>query len=162
MEKKLATKKKLTMTLALILALTFSRSVVAETDYEREMMLATNVLDKYERSILGGRFDEWYTYLSPELQTYISDKNVLENVSNANPLLTCINLRLKTPQDYFTYVVRFEREDGRYLFEGYMLDRKRQTLTILAKQRGRLRRKTFVFIYSNISNNWVLISVEDN
>ena len=155
-------KKKLAMILAFILALTFSSNVVAETDYEREMMLATNVLDKYECSILSGCFEEWYTYLSSELQTYICDKNVLKNVSNASPLLACINLRLKTPRDYFTYVVRFEREDGRYLFEGYMLDRKKQTLTILAKQKGRLRRKTFIFAYSNLSNSWVLIGVEDD
>ena len=155
-------KKKLAITLAFILALTFSSNVVAETDYEREMMLATNVLDKYERSIVSGRFEEWYAYLSPDVQTYIADKDMLNNVSNANPLLACINLRLKTAQDYFTYVVRFEREDGRYLFEGYMLDRKKQTLTILAKQKGRLRRKTFIFAYSNLSNSWVLIGVEED
>ena len=143
----------------LVLLFTVALTCSGTFSPDEEMALAKSVLDKYEYNVNGGRYEDWYASLSDDLQKLVSDKAFLMKEARANPILAYMEINLITPKDYFTYVVRFEREDGRYVMEGYMLDTKHMELVILGKQKGHFKRKTFVFIYQR--EKWLLKEVED-
>jgi hypothetical protein len=115
------------------------------------MGLARSVLAMYESNISGDRYEDWYDSLSDELQKQVSDIQFLSKASRLIPLMS--------PRDYFTYVVRPEREGGGYMMEGYMLDAKRMELVILGEHRKNFKRRTFVFVFQR--EKWLLKEVED-
>ena len=64
-------------------------------------------------SIIADRdYQKWLTYLTKDYVSYYSDPKVLEEFSQA-PLLVKYNIKLRSLQDYFNYVVVASRKNVR-------------------------------------------------
>lgn len=89
---------------------------ISEDDLSKHIKaLFTNI----EEKIKNNDFKGWYNSLSRQYQHYISDAAVLKDMSEKSDFLYSRNIVLKTPQDYFKYIVIGSREGGVLVFDSY-------------------------------------------
>lgn len=72
-----------------------------------------------ERWIAQGNFEAWYKYISRKYKYYLNDPANLKKITDESDYLFNRNVKIKSPRDYFKYVVVESREGKMLKFENY-------------------------------------------
>ncbi|OHD18264.1 MAG: hypothetical protein A2Y34_05855 [Spirochaetes bacterium GWC1_27_15] len=78
-----------------------------------------NLFTAIEEKIAMGDFDGWYSSISKGYKFYINDPVILKKMSEDSDFLSNRNVKLKTPKDYFEYVVIQARQGKSLKFFDY-------------------------------------------
>jgi hypothetical protein len=115
-----------------------------ETTMEEMRLL----IDEINRVIRARDYDGWFSYLADDFVAVINSPSYLTQLSESSRQLRSQNIVLKTPRDYFTYVVVASRENVRVdasLDDIEFLSHNRvKAYTVNTRSRQRLRLFEFV------------------
>ena len=113
-----------------------------------------NLFDYIEEIIARGDYGAWYSSLSTAYKNYLNDRTVLKKMSSDSDILNNKGIILKTPKDYFEYVVieARTREEKVLKFKDFKYIDKNHVKVIC--QRGENERFQYNFIFED--NCWKL------
>jgi hypothetical protein len=111
-----------------------------------------NLFNYIEEFIATGNFNGWYNSLSQKYKNYINDQTNLKKMSVDSDILSNKGITLKSPKDYFEFVVIQSREGQILKFKDFKVVDKTHAKVIY--ERYEKERFEYDFIFEN--NSWKL------
>jgi hypothetical protein len=111
------------------------------------------LIEEINQVIRAKDYNKWISYLAEDFIGIINSQNYLTELSQTSGGLKSRNIVLKTPEDYFTYVVVPSRENVRvdpHLDDIEFLSHNRVKAFTINARKQRLR----LFEFVRIGNNW--------
>jgi hypothetical protein len=126
----------------------FESANISQEEFDTTKADIQRLIETLNKVIQARDFNAWLSYLTDDYIAAINSKNYLARLSEISPLLKSQKIVLKTPEDYFTYVVVPSRINARV--DDIEFDRYSHVKAFALRGKTRLR----LFELEKFDNRW--------
>jgi hypothetical protein len=126
----------------------FEPTNISQEEFDATKADIQRLIETLNKVIQAKDFNAWLSYLTDDYIAAINSKNYLAQLSEISPLLKSQKIILKTPEDYFTYVVVPSRINARV--DDIEFDRYSHVKAFAQRGKTRLR----LFELERFENRW--------
>jgi len=135
----------------------FDPKKISQEQYQSTMAEVQKFIEEQNRNIKSKNFEAWKKSLSPEYFAEISSKENLQAISESL-VLKAQKISLKTPEDYFQYVVVPSRADLHVEEIKFISANKVQAFTIKTDNKTGKEERLRLYDLEKIDNTWTIIN----
>jgi hypothetical protein len=134
----------------------FDPKTISREQYDSTMVEVKRFIEDLNRTISNKNYNSWRTVLSQEYFNEISSQKFLNEMSE-QPAMKTQKIVLKTPQDYFNYVVVPSRANSR-ADDIEFIDRNRVKVYTFNTNRQGEEQRLRLYDLEKIANSWKIIN----
>jgi len=134
----------------------FDPTKISQAKYAATREEVQKFIEQQNKFIKEGNFDAWKNSLSAEYFAEISSKENLKRISE-QPGMKTRKIVLKTPQDYFEYVVVPSRADLHVDEIEFISENRVKAFTMITNKAGEEQRLR-LYDLEKIGNSWTIIN----
>jgi len=134
----------------------FDPKTITKAQYNTTMDEVKHFIEGLNKIISGKNYSAWRAALSTEYFRYISSSENLRQMSE-QPALKNNNIVLRTPQDYFNYVVVPARSNSR-VDDIQFIGKNRVKAFTVNKNRAGEEQRLVLYDLEKVGNSWIIIN----